>query len=67
MRYLSISGMEFEKTIVIIEVSTLKLVQNNFLTNAVSFAIGSDFSKGLGLGLGPLYKLCPFELSLSDL
>ena len=56
----------WKKTIVIFEISTLKPVKDNFLTNTVNFAIGSGFSEGLGLGLGPLYTVCPFEFSLSD-
>ena len=67
MLYLGIFRLEFQKTIIIFEISTLKLVKNESLTHTVNFGIGSAFSKGLGsafsedpgLGLGPLYKVCP--------
>ena len=66
MFYLGIIGIEFLKNIVIFEISTLKLVKNEFLTRTVNFDIGSAFSKGLGStlseglgpGPGPLYKVC---------
>ena len=52
-------GLEFWKTIVIFEISTLEFVQNVFLTHAVNFGIGSYFSKGPGSifceSSGPLY------------
>ena len=46
----------------------LKFVISEFLTHTVNFGIGSTFfkgpgsalSEGLGLGLGPLYKVCLF-------
>ena len=57
---------EFHFNIVIFEISTLKVVKNEFLTHTVNFDIGSAFSKGRGsafsegpgLGPGPLYKVC---------
>ena len=44
----------------------------NSLTHTVNFGIGSAFSKspgstfseGLGLGPGPLYKVCPYVLKI---
>ena len=59
-------GLEFLKTIVIFEISTLKFVKNESLTHTVNFCIGSAFSKGQGStfsegpgsGPGPLYKVC---------
>ena len=71
MSYLGIFGLEFQKTIVIFEISTLEFVKNESLTHTKNFGIGSTFSKGLGsafsegpgpgLGLGPLYKVCLVE------
>ena len=64
MPYLGIFGLEFLKTIVIFEISTLEFVKHESLTHTINFGIGSAFSKGLrsafseGLGLGPLYKAC---------
>ena len=64
MPYLGICGLEFQKTIVIFEISTLKFAENESLTHTVNFGIGSAFSKGPGsafsegLGPGPLYKVC---------
>ena len=46
MHYLGILGVEFLKTIVIFEISTLELVKHEFLTHTVNFGIGSTFSKG---------------------
>ena len=56
------------KSFVIYEISTLKFVniESESLTHTVNFGIGSAFSKGprstfserLGLGMGPLYKVC---------
>ena len=40
--------LEFSKTIVIFEISTLEVFKNTFLTNSVNFGIGSHFSKGPG-------------------
>ena len=53
-----------------IEISTLKFVQNESLTNTVNFGIGSAFGKGPGSafsgspcqGPGPLYKIYPQEV-----
>ena len=64
MSYLSIFRLEFEKFIVICEITTLEFIKNPFSTNAVNFGIasafykgsGSAFYEGLGPGLGPLYK-----------
>ena len=66
MHCLGIFGLEFENNIVIFEISTLKFVENEFLTHTVNFGIGSAFSKspgspfseGPGPGLGPLYEVC---------
>ena len=66
MPYLGIFGLEFQKTIVIFEISTLEFVKNECLTHTMIFGIGSAFSKGLesafsegpGPGLGPPYKIC---------
>ena len=64
MPYLGIFGLELWETIVIFEISTLKLVKNESLTQTVNFGIGPAFSKGLesafsegpGPGLGLLIK-----------
>ena len=64
MPYLGILGLEFSKTIVIFEISTLKFVKNESLTHTVNFGIELTFSKGSGSafsedpgpGSGPLYK-----------
>ena len=66
MPYLGIFGVEFQKTIVIFEISTLKFVIHESLIHTVNFGIGSAFSKGLGStfsegpgpGPGLLYKEC---------
>ena len=66
MSYLGIFGLEFQKTIVIFEISTLEFVKNECLTHTMIFGIGSAFSKGPGFGfpegpgpcLSPLYKVC---------
>ena len=64
-------GVEFEKNIVIFEISTLKFVKNESLTHTVNFGIGSDLPKGLGSafsvgpGPGPLYKACRLEARTS--
>ena len=58
--------LQFYKTIVIIEISILKSVENDILAKIVKFDIGSaftegqvsTFSEGPGLGPGPLYKIC---------
>ena len=70
MPYLGIFGPEFQKTIVIFEISTLKFVKNESLTYTMNFDRESAFSKGPGsaflegpgLGLGPLYKVCRFSM-----
>ena len=55
--FLGIFGLEFQKTIVIFEISTLKFVKNESLTHTVDFDIGPAFSKGsrfvFSEGLGP--------------
>ena len=58
MTYLGSFGLEFRETIIIFEISTLEFVKNESLTHTVNFAIGSAFSKGLGLRPDPLYKVC---------
>ena len=58
MLYLGIFGLEFLKTVVIFEMSTLKFVINESLIHTVNFGPGFAFSEGPGLGLGPLYKVC---------
>ena len=59
MPYLGIFGLEFWKTIVMFETSTLKFVWNESLNRTVNFGIGSAFSKEPGAGPGPLCKVCP--------
>ena len=66
VHYFGSFGLEFLKTIVIFEISTLKLVKGESLTQIVNFDIGSVFPKGPGSafsedpapGSGPLYKVC---------
>ena len=68
MPHLGIFGLEFEKSHVQFEISTLKFVKSEWLFHTVNFGIGSAFSKdpesvfsegpGSGLGLVPLYKVC---------
>ena len=66
MPYFGTFGLEFEKAIVISEISNPEFLKNESLTHTVNFGIGSTFSKGLesgfsksrGLGPGPLYKVC---------
>ena len=68
MLYLVIFGLEFQKTVVIFEISTFKFVKTESLTHTVNFGIGTTFSKGpaspfsggTGTGTGLLYKVCPF-------
>ena len=67
MPYLGMFGIEFQKSIVIFEISTLEFVKNESFTHTMNFGIGSAFSKGLGstFSEGPgtdpvsLYKVCP--------
>ena len=64
--------MEFEKNIVIFEISTLDLIKIDFLTNVVNLGIGCVFSKrpgstfseypGAGAGPGTLCKVCSFRV-----
>ena len=62
MPYLSIFGPEFQKTIVIFEISTLEFVKNESLTHTINFGIGSAVSKdpmsafSEGPGPGALYE-----------
>ena len=66
MPYLGIFGLEFQKAIVIFEISTLKSVKTEFLTHTVNFGIGSAFAKSPGSafsecsgpGPGLLYIVC---------
>ena len=57
-------GLEFERTIVIFEISILEFVENESLTHTMNFDIDSAFFKGLGSnfwegpGPSPLYKVC---------
>ena len=57
MPYLSIFGLEFLKTIIIFEISTLKFVKNGSLTHTVNFDVGSAFSKGPGPDPSPIHKV----------
>ena len=66
MTNLCIFGLEFKKTIVIFEISTLKFVKNESLAHSVNFGIGSAYSEGLCPGPGPLYKVCPLESRLAN-
>ena len=45
---LGIFAHEFENTIVITEISTVKFVKNAFSTHTINASIGSDFSNGQG-------------------
>ena len=45
MPYLSILGLEFRKSIVMFEISTLKRLQNEVLTHTVNFCIESPYVK----------------------
>ena len=66
--------LEFQKAIVIFEISTLQFVKNESLTHTTNFGIGSIFSKGLcsafsegpGPGPGPLYKVCRLLVKFSE-
>ena len=59
MPYLGIFGLEFQKTIVIFQISTLKFV-NIGVGSAFAKGPGSTFSGGPfpGSGPGPLYNVC---------
>ena len=48
MPHFGIFGLEFQKTIVIFEISTLKFVKNESLTDTMNLGIGSTFPKGPG-------------------
>ena len=66
MPCLGILRLEFQKTIVIFEISNLQFVKNKSLTHTMNFGVrsafsegpGSAFSEGLGPGPAPLYKAC---------
>ena len=60
MPYLGTFGLEYEKAIVISEISTLKFLRNESFPHIVNLGRGSGFSRrrGLGPGLGSLYKVC---------
>ena len=66
---MGVFGLEFEKIIVVFEISALEFTKNEFLTIIVNFGTvsafslgpGSTFSEYLGPSLGPLYKICPFS------
>ena len=55
-------GLEFQKTIVIFEISTLEFAKIESLTYTMNFDIGSVFSEGprsaFSEGPGSLYKVC---------
>ena len=65
MPYFGTFGIEFEKAIVISEISYLECLKNESLTHTVNFGIrsvfseslGSGFSEGLGPGPDPLDKV----------
>ena len=71
MPYLGIFGLEFQKSIVIFEISTLESLKNESLTHRMNFRVGSVFSKGLGSsfsegpcpgpGPDPLFKVCHYK------
>ena len=63
MPYLGTFGLEFEKAILISEISSLECLKNQSLTHTVNFGIGSPFSEGPGPCPGPLYKVCWFQLA----
>ena len=50
MPYLVTFGVEFGKTIVISEISTLECLKNESLTHTGNFGIELAFSKSLGFG-----------------
>ena len=66
MPYLGTFGLEFEKAILISEISSLECLKNQSLTHTVNFGIGSPFPKSPGSAFyegpgpcpGPLYKVC---------
>ena len=61
MPYLVIFGLEFEKAIVIFQISILKFIRKESLNNIVNFGVGSTFSEGSGSTFpkGPVPDLCP--------
>ena len=77
---MGVFGLEFEKIIVVFEISALEFTKNEFLTIIVNFGTvsafslgpGSTFSEYLGPSLGPLKKYALFlgkklKSSLSNL
>ena len=46
MLQLGTFGLQFEKAVVISEISTFKFLKDESFTHTVNFDIGSDFSKG---------------------
>ena len=63
--YFGICELEFWKTSVILEISTLKFIKMEFLTHTVNFCTGSAFFKGPDPDPGPLYKVCPKKCFLN--
>ena len=63
--YLGIFGQQFQKTTVMFEISALEFVKNESLTHTMNFGVGSTFSKGLGPGPGPPYKVCLYLVTCS--
>ena len=74
MPYFGLFGLELSKTIVIFEISTLKLDKNESLTHTGNFGIGSAFTKdpgsafteGPGPGPGPLFIKYAFKYDEND-
>ena len=70
MFYVGVFRLQFQKTLVVFEISTLKFVKNDFLINTMNFGIGfafsnglrSPFSEGPGPGQRQLYKACPINV-----
>ena len=66
MLYLGIFRLESSKNIVIFKINTFEFAKNELLTYAVSFSIGSTFSKcpgficSQGLDLGPVLRSLHF-------
>ena len=67
--YFGLFKLEFQKTIVIFETSTLRINKSEFLTIIVDFGVGFAFSKGPGSAFsecsGPalLYEVCRVKKS----
>ena len=68
---LGIFRLEFEKDVLVFEISTLDFVENEFLDTTVYFSIGSNFWEmsrisffgGSGPGQSPLYKVCRIKMN----